>query len=307
MGSSVSVSELVSATGLFYGGKKTFELLRFREEERPLGLQLFGENVDHLCRGAQALEPLKPDFIDLNLGCPVPKVVKRGAGAAMCRDTVALGQTLEAVVRSVKLPVTIKIRSGWDEGSRNAVEVVRVAAASGVAWVAVHARTRAQGYSGEADWNLIGEVKAKSTIPIIGNGDLITPEVAVRRLREFGVDAVMIGRGVLRNPFLLQQSAALWRGEVVQEPSAQQYVELVENLSRRFHEHFSEHQAMIFARKFLSWFASGFPGCHEFRRKVFHIPEDALLWEEARRFFAEATAGRDTRHLSEPFLTGGHG
>src|SRR5690606_31068839 len=159
------------------------------------------------------VENLGADFVDLNMGCPVPKVVKKGGGAAMCRDLPTLSKTLEAMVKSVKIPVTIKIRTGWDSDSRNAIEVARVAGEAGVAWVAIHGRTRAQAHSGDADWDFIGEVKAKSPIPIIGNGDLTTPEKAVDRYRKYGVDAVMIGRGALRNPFIFDQAAKLLRGE----------------------------------------------------------------------------------------------
>src|SRR6185312_11595629 len=152
------------------------------------------------------------DFVDLNLGCPVPKIVKNGAGSAMCRNPLQLGKTLEAMAKSVKIPVTIKIRTGWEESSRNAAEVVHVAAEAGVAWVAIHGRTRAQSYSGLADWDFIGDVKAKSRLPIIGNGDITTAEIAVKRVRDYGVDAVMIGRGALRNPFIFEQALDAWCG-----------------------------------------------------------------------------------------------
>src|SRR5690606_37820004 len=152
-------------------------------------------------------------FVDLNLGCPVPKDVKKGAGSAMCRNPAALGKILAAMVKSVRIPVTIKIRTGWSETSKNALEVVKASADAGVAWVAIHGRTRAQGYSGLADWDLIGEVKAMSPLPILGNGDVVTPEIAVEKYRKYGVDGVMIGRWALRNPFIFDQAAKLLRGE----------------------------------------------------------------------------------------------
>lgn len=301
------ISELVSANGIEYGGQKTLDLLKFHEEERPVGLQVFGEEPELLCKAAQLIEKLGADFVDLNMGCPVPKVVKKGAGSAMCRDLVSLSKTLRTLVESVKIPVTIKIRTGWDQESKNALEVVRVAAEAGVVWVAIHGRTRAQGYSGEADWEMIGNVKAKSPIPIIGNGDVNTAEVAMERYHTYGVDAVMIGRGALRNPFLFEQAFALWKGESYEIPSAERYVELVMEQRGLLDETFAPRAAMIHARKFLAWYSSGFPGCHEFRSKVFAIPDPDQLWEETRRFFEKSAKERDLRFLSQPFLMGGHG
>mgnify|MGYP003348235394 CR=1 FL=1 len=151
--SAVVISELVSATGIEYAGARTLDLLKFHEEERRVGLQIFGEDQEHLVKACQYVERLGADFVDLNMGCPVPKVVKKGAGSAMCRDPIGLSRILQAMVESVKIPVTIKIRTGWDSGTRNAAEIVRVAADAGVKWVAIHGRTRAQGYSGDADWD----------------------------------------------------------------------------------------------------------------------------------------------------------
>ncbi|MEO5969225.1 MAG: tRNA dihydrouridine synthase DusB [Bdellovibrionia bacterium] len=305
--SSMVVSELVSATGIEYAGSKTLDLLRFHDEERVVGLQIFGENTEHLVKAAQHIERSGADFVDLNLGCPVPKVVKKGAGSAMCRDPIALGKTLEAMVKSVRIPVTIKIRTGWDADSRNALDVVHAATDAGVSWVAIHGRTRAQGYSGEADWDLIGNVKAKSSIPIIGNGDIWTAEIAVDRFKNYGVDAVLIGRGALRNPFIFEQSLALLQGSTYQVPKAERYVQLMENQRDLLNEVYEPRVAMIHARKFLAWYSAGFPGCHEFRSQVFAIPEPEALWAEAQAFFEKSTRERDLKFLSQPFLMGGHG
>lgn len=307
MNSSMVVSELVSATGLEYASRKTIELFKYHEEERIVGLQIFGEDPDHLVKACQYVEKLGTDFVDLNLGCPVPKVVKKGAGAAMCRDPIALGKILDAMVKSVKIPVSIKIRTGWDSETRNATDVVSAATDAGVAWVAIHGRTRAQGYSGEADWDFIGNVKAKARIPIIGNGDIGTAEVAVKRVKDYGVDAVLIGRGALRNPFIFDQSARVWRGEGYEIPQAEQYLGLMEAQRLLLQEDYNPRTSMIHARKFLAWYSAGFPGCSEFRRKVFSIPEPEELWAEARQFFETSMKGRDLRFMSEPFLMGGHG
>jgi nifR3 family TIM-barrel protein len=307
MKSALVVSELVSANGIEHGGQKTLDLLAFHAEERVLGLQIFGEDTELLCKAAKKVEQLGADFVDLNLGCPVPKVVKRGAGSAMCRDPRSLHRTLAAMVASVKIPVTIKIRTGWDSESRNAHDVIAAAADAGVAWVAVHGRTRAQGYSGEADWDFIGELKARAALPIIGNGDISTADQAIRRARDFGVDAVMIGRGALRNPFLFEQAVALWRGESAPDARPERYIELIDRQRALFAETFAPRAAMIHSRKFLAWYSAGFPGCHEFRKKLFTIPEPETLWDEARGFFERSAAARDLRHLEQPFLMGGHG
>ncbi len=301
------VSELVSATGLQYMSQKTLDLLKFHDEERTVGLQIFGDDTEHLVKACQYVEKLGADFVDLNMGCPVPKVVKRGGGAAMCRDLPALGKTLKAMVESVKIPVSIKIRTGWDADSRNAHEVVKVAEEAGIVWVAIHGRTRAQGYSGEADWDFIADVKAKSRLPIIGNGDLTTPEKAVEKLKYSGVDAVLIGRGALRNPFIFDQADRLLRGETYTLPKTEDYVGLLSAQKVLLDETYSERGAVVHARKFLAWYSAGFPGSSEFRKKVFSIQEGEVLWSEALSFFQESAAKRDSAFLKEDFLMGGHG
>jgi len=305
--SSIVISELVSANGIEYASEKTMEILKFHEDERIVGLQVFGEDAERLAKAAIVVEKLGADFVDLNLGCPVPKVVKKGAGSAMCRNPAELGKVLTAMVKAVKIPVTIKIRTGWDANSRNALDVVRVAAESGVHWVAIHGRTRAQGYSGEADWDFIANVKAKSPLPIIGNGDIVTPEQAVEKMKTYGVDAVLIGRGALRNPFLFDQAERLWRGETYQLPTAAEYIALLKDQRLMLEQNFNERNAMIHARKFLGWFSSGFPCCHEFRKKVFSIPDPDTLWNEAHDFFNARVASRDLSFMAQPFLMGGHG
>lgn len=308
MQSALVVSELVSANGMEHASERTLHLLKFHEEERIVGLQIFGEHAELLCKAARVVERLGADFVDLNLGCPVPKVVRKGAGSAMCRDPITLGRTLEAMVKSVRIPVTIKIRTGWDDGTRNAADVVRAAADAGVRWVAIHGRTRAQGYSGEADWDFIGTVKAKSPIPIIGNGDVQTADQAVRRYRDYGVDAVMIGRAALRNPFLFAQARARLEGREFKPPKVEDYMRLMDTQRDLMLESFqSPKLAMLHARKFLAWYSAGYPGCHEFRRQVFSIPEPDALWGVARDFFQARIDQRDNAFLDQPFLMGGHG
>jgi tRNA-dihydrouridine synthase B len=305
--SALVVSELVSANGIEYASRKTLELLDFHEEERLVGLQIFGEDEDRLVKASQVVEEKGADFVDLNLGCPVPKVVKKGGGSAMCRDPIALGKILTAMVKSVKIPVSIKIRTGWDSHSKNALEVVNAATDAGVAWVAIHGRTRAQGYSGEAEWDLIGNVKAKSSIPIIGNGDLTTPEKAVDRLKTYGVDAVMIGRGALRNPFIFEQAFELWNEREVEPLDFSHYESLLKEQRALLAEYFDDKKAFLHAKKFLAWYSAGFRDCHDFRRSVFQAPSEEALWEMAFVFFKESAGQRNAQFLEESFLMGGHG
>jgi nifR3 family TIM-barrel protein len=211
LGCGVVVTELVSADGIEHRSQKTLQLMRFEELQRPVGIQLFGDDPEMLGRAAKLVEEMGADFVDLNFGCPVPKVTKRGAGSATLRDLTQVTAVFRAVKGATKLPVTVKIRTGWDEGSRNSVEVCKIAHDEGLTWVAIHGRTRAQGYSGDADWDYISDVKAKSQIPILGNGDIHTARQAVDRLRSSGCDGVLIGRGCLKNPWIFQQSMALLR------------------------------------------------------------------------------------------------
>jgi len=306
-GSALMISELISANGLQYSSERTKGMMDFQEDERVLGLQIFSEHEENLVLGAKHVESLGADFVDLNLGCPVPKIVKKGAGAAMCKDPARLETVLKSMVKAVRIPVTIKIRTGWDANSRNAQEVIEAAAQAGVAWVAVHGRTRAQGYSGEADWEFIGNLKAKASLPIIGNGDIVSPHQAVERYRTYGVDAVMIGRGALRNPFLFEQSISVMKGEGLEPPTLEDYFELMGAQRDYLLEHFEPRKALLHSRKFLSWYSAGFPGCSEYRRKVFTLETEEALWEETREFFSKTWQARSWEFLDQPFLMGGHG
>jgi len=276
---------LISANGLHYGGKRTLDMFKYHEGERILGLQIFGENPDLLCNAAKYVEKIGGDFVDLNLGCPVPKVVKKGAGTAMCRDVVKLEKILKQLVNSTRIPVTIKIRTGWDEKSKNIHEVIKAATNAGVMWVSIHGRTRAQQYTGSSDWELIGQAKIKSKIPIIGNGDVLTPQQAVSNYKTYGVDAVMIGRGALKNPFIFEQSAKLLKGESYDLPSEQRYFKLMERKKKYFEEHFNEDRALLHSKKFIAWFAAGFEGASAFRKQVFSCQEPKELWDKAHGFF----------------------
>lgn len=304
--SEIVISELISANGLQFASERTHRMMDYHDDERIVGLQIFGEDGDLLVQACKRVEAAGVDFVDLNLGCPVSKIVKKGAGAALCREPLELGKILKQMVDSVKIPVTIKIRTGWDENSKNALEIVRVAADAGVKWVAIHGRTRAQGYSGLADWDFIGDIKAKSPIPILGNGDVNTPEQAVNRYLTYGVDGVLIGRGALRNPFIFEQALSLLRGEKVRTVGSEDLIQVMNEQKILLEEVFDSRTTLLQVRKFLAWYSSGYPGSSEFRRKVFSVSEPEKIWDEAHIFF-KGSLQRSQEYLKEAFLMGGHG
>jgi tRNA-dihydrouridine synthase B len=203
------VSEFVAAEGLSRDNAKTIAMLRYAEEERPFSIQIFGADIDRMVRAALMVEEVGADLVDINCGCPAPKVVRRGGGAQLMRTPELLRDIVRAVRAAVKIPVTVKIRAGWDDSSRNALEVARMVEDEGAAMLAVHGRTRLQLYSGESDWDLIGEVASRLSIPVLGSGDVIDAEGALARLRGGYADGIMIGRGAMANPWIFGQTLAL--------------------------------------------------------------------------------------------------
>ena len=203
MGAGLMYAEMVSDKAICYQSKKTFDLLKMDECERPIAQQIFGSDVEDFVKAAKiVVETQKPDILDINMGCPVPKVaIKNQAGSALLKNPEKIKEIVSQVVAAVDIPVTVKIRSGWDEEHINALEVAKACESAGASAIAVHARTRSQGYSGHADWNIIKQVKENVSIPVIGNGDVTSCFLAKKMLDETGCDAVMIGRGLLGNPW----------------------------------------------------------------------------------------------------------
>lgn len=221
MGVGLVVAEMVSDKAIFYGSKKTIDMLYMKEEERPISQQIFGSDKDSFVYAAKyILETMKPDIIDINMGCPVPKVATRAqAGSALLKNPDKVYEIVKAVVDAVNVPVTVKIRSGWDEKSINAVEIAKVIEKAGASAITVHPRTRSQGYSGKADWNIIKQVKDAVNIPVIGNGDIKSCYDAKRMLDETNCDAIMIGRGLLGNPWLIRDCIDYLNNKKIKEVS----------------------------------------------------------------------------------------
>lgn len=309
MGCGVVITELVSANGLKYSNEKTKKIMQFNENQHPVGIQIFGEDLESLAEAAKVCEDMGADFVDLNFGCPVPKVVKKGAGSAILKDLVRLRDVLRVTKSAVSIPVTIKVRTGWDESSKNSPEVAQVAYDEGIAWMAIHGRTRAQAYTGLAKWDYIKEVKQKSKIPIIGNGDIVTPGMALDRLNQSGCDAVMIGRGCLKNPWIFRQAMQLYNRQKSSEegPIHKDFGQLLSRLMYYLEEHCDEKLSQLQLRKFSAWFSSGYPGSAQFRKQVFQTKERSEMINVIEDYFAsiDHLIQEDTSH--EPFLMGGHG
>ena len=271
MGAGLIYAEMVSDKAICFGNDKTLELLKMSDEERPIAQQIFGSDKESFVEAAKKIyEIMHPDIIDINMGCPVPKVaIKNQAGSALLKNPAKIKEIVTAVVNSVPVPVTVKIRSGWDDKHINAVEVAKVCEEAGAKAIAIHARTRAQGYSGHADWNIIKEVKENVSIPVIGNGDVTSCYLAKKMLDETGCDAVMIGRGVIGNPWLIRDCVNyLENGLEPIQVTPQEKINMMRRHYELLLEDKNETVAMLEIRMFIMYYLKGLPGSKEIKVKI---------------------------------------
>ncbi|MBQ3307839.1 MAG: tRNA dihydrouridine synthase DusB [Bacilli bacterium] len=271
MGCGLIYAEMVSDKAITFQNKKTLDMLTMTDFERPLVQQIFGTDIDSFVTAAKYIEEnMKPDIIDINMGCPVPKVALRAqAGAALLKNPNKIYEIVKAVVDAVSIPVTVKIRSGWDMDHINAVEVAKLIEKAGASAICVHPRTRSQGYSGKADWSIIKLVKENVSIPVIGNGDVKKPEDVLRMLDETKCDAVMIGRGVLGNPWLIRDSIALLDGKDIPPVTVEDRVDMCLKHLSYLMELKSEKLACLEIRSHISWYFKGVSGCNELKNKIY--------------------------------------
>lgn len=272
--------EMISAKAVSYHNKNTFALMATRPQEHPIAMQLFGSDPELMGGVAGAIEEHPFDILDINMGCPVPKVVNNQEGSALMKHPHLVEAIVKSVVRAVQKPVTVKIRKGFDKAHINAVEIARIVEASGASGIAVHGRTREQYYSGTADWDIIRQVKEAVSIPVIGNGDVHSPETAKAMLEQTGCDGVMIGRGVRGNPWLFRQiNHYLQTGEMLKNPSKTEVVQMILKHAKLQIEVKGEDLGMREMRKHVAWYTAGFPHSAKLRGMINEVSSYQMLEE----------------------------
>lgn len=272
MGCSLVFAEMVSDKGMIYNSKKTKDMLYFEECERPIAQQIFGSDKESFVEAAKMIyDIMKPDIIDINMGCPVPKVaIKSQAGAALLKSPDKIREIVSAVCEAVPVPVTVKIRSGWDSNNINAVEVAKICEEEGASAITVHGRTRSQGYSGKADLDIIKAVKESVSIPVIGNGDVVSIDSAKKMMEYTGCDAIMIGRGVLGNPWLIKEiNTYLKTGEVISKPTFEDKINMCFHHLDYLMKIKNEKVAVLEMRSHIAWYIKGMPNAQAIKNEIF--------------------------------------
>lgn len=270
-GADMVYTEFVSSDGLIREGMKSVRKLDINDDERPIGIQIYGHIIDSMVEAARIAESASPELIDINFGCPVKKIASRGAGSGMMKNIPLMVKMTEAIVKAVKLPVTVKTRLGWDEDNKNIVEIAERLQDIGIAAITIHGRTRAQMYKGDADWHLIGEVKNKPTItiPVIGNGDIDSPERAVYAFDRYGVDGIMIGRATVGRPWIFRDIRHyLETGQLLTEPDLDEKVDLAILHLQKSLEYKEGNRAIYEMRRHLSNYFKGLPHFRETRLRL---------------------------------------
>ncbi|HEY3412413.1 MAG TPA: tRNA dihydrouridine synthase DusB [Armatimonadota bacterium] len=272
-GAGLVCTELLSATAMWYGSERTDEMIDFTDDERPVGVQIFGGDPDHMANAARIVTSKGPDFIDVNLGCSVPKVTRTGACSALARDPVRLREVLTAVISSTHLPVSVKMRKGWDEGEVSAPWVSELCQEVGICAVTIHGRTARQGFDGNADWDIVRHVKGLVTIPVLGSGDLRTPQDVNRRMDESECDGVMIGRSAMGNPwFFAAANAYLEEGEALAAPGTADRIAMMRRHLLLNVEQKGERIGVVAFRCQVAAYCKGIPGGNHLRDAIMRMP-----------------------------------
>ncbi len=286
LGAGLVCMEMVSAKAIYYNNKNTESLMEIHPREVPASLQLFGSDPDIMSEMAKRIEELPFSLLDVNMGCPVPKVVNNGEGSALMKNPKLVAEILEKLVKSIQKPVTVKIRKGFDESHVNAVEIAKIAEACGVAAVAIHGRTREQYYSGKADWDIIAKVKDSVNIPVIGNGDVASPQKALELLQYTGCDGVMIGRAAQGNPWIFRDTVHyLQEGELLPPPTSVEKKELILRHAALQLQYKGEYTGVREMRKHLSWYTVGMPNSARFRQIINTMESMEELRESVEKIF----------------------
>ena len=290
MGCALVYAEMVSDKAIFYRNEKTRDMLFMEQIERPIAQQIFGSDKESFIEAAKYIEKvMNPDIIDINMGCPVPKVaLKSQAGAALLKNPEKIYEIVSSVVAAVKCPVTVKIRSGWDQNSINAVEVAKICEKAGASAITVHPRTRSQGYSGQADWSIIKKVKENVHIPVIGNGDITDIYKAKAMLEETGCDLIMIGRGVLGNPWLIREiNAYLEDGTILPKPTDEEKIEMCLKHLNYLSQIKPEKLACLEIRNHIAWYLKGIKNANNLKTKVYQMTKLCDIIDLIKQFKEE--------------------
>ena len=294
-GAAYVVSEMVSSKALQFRDKKTGALMTLSDAERPAGIQLFGSEPDVMAEAAKMAMEYAPDVIDINMGCPAPKVSCNGSGSALMKNPPLCGEIVAAVKNAVPVPVTVKIRKGWDSKTVNALEIAKICEAAGADTITVHGRTREQMYEPKADWDIIRQVKQAVKIPVIGNGDVVSAQTAAQMLEQTGCDAVMVGRAALGNPWIFAQINAYLSDScrILPPPELHERMLVMMKHIRLMCDYKGEHRAMNEARKHVGWYLKGMKNAASYRRRAGTLETWAQLEELVRDILADNAAGEE--------------
>ncbi len=312
LGSGGAISEFISSNGISYANKRTVDLMRIFPTEENVGIQIYGEHASNMKQAAELVEKHGANFVDINMGCPVRKIVTRGSGSALLKDPNQLYKYITTIKENLAVPLTIKIRTGWDETSRNSAEVIQVAKEAGVEFVSIHGRTKTQAYTGKADWDYLESLCENSPLPLIGNGDLHHTQIIREKLKHSKFNCFMIARGCLRSPFIFLESFLTEEEE--KELSKIGYFtsvdmwEVLQRYNYYLNEHFTNERITLMQfKKMAVWLAMGFPYAAHFRTQIFPSKDFEAAYKITKEFFEAQQNSHKHVDFTQEFLNGGHG